>query len=121
MSIEPTANTPYEPTLRELKLMEYFQAVAMLANTALSVTSGGRAAAQVLLSAYNGDEWHLDVTDLCLLDEKHLAAALVVLQGRATLQREPQDCIKDGERVFRCLCSKWENLHVSRRYTKQHN
>jgi hypothetical protein len=46
-------------------------------------TSGARAAAGVLLSLYNGQRFQLDLTDLRVLDCKHLRAALQVMEGDA--------------------------------------
>jgi len=40
---------------------------------------GSSAAAQLLLSTYNGDVWQLDITDLCRLSEEYYAAAIAVI------------------------------------------
>jgi hypothetical protein len=42
-------------------------------------TSGGNTAAQLLLGLYNGERFPFDLTDLRLLDEGNLTAAMVVL------------------------------------------
>jgi hypothetical protein len=47
-------------------------------------TSGARAAAGVLLGLYNGDRFPCDLTDLRLLGEKELRAALDVITCDAT-------------------------------------
>lgn len=60
-------------------------------------TSGSRAAAQVLLSTYNGNNFHMNLTDLCVLDLKYVEQALIVLRGRVMLCIEPQQMIEDGK------------------------
>lgn len=47
-------------------------------------TSGARAAAGVLLGLYNGRRFPCDLTDLRLLDESNLAAAMAVMHGDAS-------------------------------------
>lgn len=108
----PTPDTEFAPTPIEA----YAEAVHRLMPIAMADTSGSRAAAQVLLSAYNGYEFHLDVTDLALLDPRHLACALTVIKGRATLNREPHRVIPGGDEQFLRLWEQWEHLHVDRRY-----
>lgn len=46
-------------------------------------TSGARAAAGVLLGLYNGPRFHFDLTDLRLLDEENLSAAIAVINADA--------------------------------------
>ena len=46
-------------------------------------TSGARAAAGVLLGLYNGDRFPFDLTELRVLDPKHLAAAMEVIGADA--------------------------------------
>ncbi|MCC5811347.1 MAG: hypothetical protein JJU06_13335 [Ectothiorhodospiraceae bacterium] len=104
------------PRTLPIHLLDYAEAVRRLYLTARHTTSGGRAAAQVLLSAYNGYEFHLDVVDLCLMDEQNLADALTVMQGRAMLGREPHNLLKNGGKLFEALAEQWSGLHVSQRY-----
>lgn len=47
-------------------------------------TSGARAAAGVLLGLYNGHRFPFDLTDLRLLDEGNLAAAIAVINSDAS-------------------------------------
>lgn len=47
-------------------------------------TSGGRAAAGVLLGLYNGSRFPMDLTDLRVMDNSNLAAALRVMQDDAS-------------------------------------
>jgi len=42
---------------------------------------GSRVAAQVLLSAYNGGAWQLNIVDLCVLDKSNYKAALGMKDG----------------------------------------
>lgn len=96
---------------------DYGQAVERLLSVALSDTSGGRAAAQVLLSTYNGHNYHMDLTELCVLDPLDLVnAALIVLRGRTLLGEEPQNVIKDGSARFLALEHAWPGLHIKNRY-----
>ncbi|BFM16250.1 hypothetical protein R50073_24330 [Maricurvus nonylphenolicus] len=81
--------------------------------------SGGRAAAQVLLSAYNGKAWQLDVTDLCLLDENNYQSALLVLHYRRALMQEPQEAIEDGDEKFHVLWEQWKRFHIDNRHKQE--
>jgi hypothetical protein len=47
-------------------------------------TSGGRAAAGVLLGLYNGGRFPMDLTDLRVMDSNNLKAALAVMQEDAS-------------------------------------
>ncbi|MDH1253060.1 hypothetical protein N5C67_10385 [Comamonas thiooxydans] len=47
-----------------------------------------RAAAGVLLSFYNGYRFQFDLTDLRVLDERHLQMALVLMKFDALIRRE---------------------------------
>lgn len=47
-------------------------------------TSGARAATGVLLSLYNGTRFPFDLTELRLLDDGYLTAAIEVIRGDAT-------------------------------------
>lgn len=95
---------------------DYSEAVEELLNLALRDTSGSRVAAQVLLSCYNGHNYHMDLTDLCCLDYSYLERALIVIRGRVVLSKEPHDMIKNGSARFDALEAEWPHLHVNRRY-----
>ncbi|MES9901101.1 MAG: hypothetical protein ABW168_00295 [Sedimenticola sp.] len=95
---------------------EYAEAIATLAKWAQGDTSAALPAATVLLSAYNGQYWQLDITDLCHLDPDNYAAALTVIRGRIELRREPQYFLKNGDAVFRALWDQWERYHVNNRW-----
>ena len=99
----------------KVTLEEYGEAVYKLLALAKTGTSGARVAAQVLLSAYNGYEWQLDIVDLGLLDRDYYTAALTVIRGRTELSAEPHNLIKDGSRQFGEICDRWQHLHVSER------
>lgn len=94
---------------------EYATAVAASVAVAKQPTGGGRVMAQVLLSAYNGDSFQLDVTDLCNLDSGNYAHALAVIRGRYEVGREPQEMIPDGSKVFRALWDQWSRLELTER------
>lgn len=95
---------------------EYQKAVELLTALARTDTSGGRAAAQVVLSAYNGSDWQLDVTDLCLLDPQNYQAALNVIRGRVELGIEPHRLIPDGDQVFGLIWGRWERYQLENRW-----
>ena len=95
---------------------EYAKSVVVLLKLALGDTSGSRAAAQVLLSGYNGGNWQLNITDLCHLDRDHLHHALIVMECRATLWAEPNDLVKNGNELFMKLQEQWKKLHVKNRW-----
>lgn len=94
---------------------EYSTAILKLITLAQGDTGGSRVAAQVLLSAYNGRDFQLDIVDLCSLDSGNYQAALSVIRGRVELRKEPQDFVEKGDEVFRDLWKRWERYHVSNR------
>lgn len=93
-------------------MRQYAEAVARLIAVARRDHGGSRVAAQVLLSAYNGSEFHLDVTDLCILDSNNIRDAITVIEGRATTNIEPHRLIKDGDKVFAGLWEQWKHMRV---------
>lgn len=97
---------------------DYRDAVLRLVTVAQTDTSNARAAAQVLLSLYNGYEYHVDLTDLGVLDYINLQAALIAIRGRIFVSKEPHEVIENGTRIFAVLVDEWSNLHVSNRYEK---
>ena len=72
-----------------MKSERYTAAVLKLIPLAQGDTGGSRVAAQILLSAYNGEEFQLNIVDLTNLDRKHYIAALSVIRGRVELGIEP--------------------------------
>lgn len=97
---------------------EYEEAVSLMIGLAQTDTSGGRVAAQVVLSAYNGSEWQLDVADLSLLDGKYYLAAINVIRGRKELMLEPHNLITDGQEVFHQIWDQWNRYHISNRWKR---
>ena len=100
-----------EKTTRE----QYAEAVARLVELARQPTSGGRVAAQVLLSAYNGFDFQLDVANMGSLDGKNFETAMTVIRGRYDTGHEPHNLIADGNSVFHMLWEMWFPLHVKER------
>jgi hypothetical protein len=97
-------------------LDDYSKAVVHLVGLARCDTSGGRIAAQVLLSIYNGDSWHVNLVELGLLDYDYIYSALVAIRGRLTVHEEPHNIIKDGSAIFADLEVQWQHLHTNKRY-----
>lgn len=93
----------------------YSQAVSKLIKLAQGDTGGSRVAAQVLLSAFNGEAWQLNIVDLSVLDKSNYKAALDVIRGRVELYMEPHTLIENGDRVFEELWHRWERYHVENR------
>ncbi len=102
--------------MKPIVLKDYEEAVRLLTSLARTSTSGGRVAAQVVLSAYNGDEWQLDITELGLLDGKYYLAALNVIRGRKELMIEPHNLIPDGRETFHRIWDQWQRYHISNRW-----
>jgi hypothetical protein len=100
-------------------LVDYVEAVESLLQVALGDTSGSRAAAQVLLSTYNGYNYHMDLTDLGLLDLALIDNSLIVLRGRTILSMEPHSIVENGANRFLQLEESWPGLHNTRRYLKR--
>lgn len=97
-------------------LHDYRDAVNALLELALDDTSGSRAAAQVLLSTYKGNNYHVDLTDLCVFDYRYLEMALIVIKGRVMLNVSPCDSVPDGVNRFKDLELSWAQLRTSVRY-----
>lgn len=105
--------------MEQITTEQYAKSVAAL--FALAMSNGGSstaAAAQVLLSTYNGSHWHVDLTDLCSLDPEHFKHALNVIRGRVELSTEPHSVVVDGKKHFRVLWNRWYLLHVGNRNLK---
>lgn len=102
--------------MKPIEHKEYEEAVRLLTGLAQTDTSGGRAAAQVVLSAYNGDEWQLDVTELSLLDGKYYQAAIDVIRGRKELMLEPHNLIDGGREIFHRIWDQWRRYHIRNRW-----
>lgn len=103
----------YEPVSHE----EYTNAIIHLYKLAEQDSGGSYYAAQVLLSLYNGDAFHVDLARVaCNLDVDHLNSALIAIKGRGQLMTEPHNVIEDGDKHFGNLWRQCESLHVRERY-----
>lgn len=94
---------------------EYAKAVVECVKLAQRDTGGSRVMAQVVLSAYNGDAFQLDITDLCNLDTGNYQHAIAVIRGRYEVGREPQEMITNGSEIFHVLWEQWSRLKLSER------
>ena len=93
----------------------YSLAIHTLVTLAQGDTGLAKVAAQVLLSAYNGDAYQLNIVDLCNLDKDHYLAALSVIRGRIELDRKPQEFLKNGDQIFEGLWQQWQKYNVENR------
>lgn len=100
--------------------VDYEEAVLILVDIAQTDTGGAMVAAQVLLSLYNGSNWHVDLTDLAGLDYKILSAALIAIRGRIFVAEEPHNVIANGKQIFSNLEKQWQHLHVKNRYRSKY-
>jgi len=92
----------------------YAAAVSHLVEvTRMRGTSGARACAVLLLSLYNGHEWHMDLTDLCVLDLEIYASALIAVRGRTELMKEPHRMIEGGSDILNDLWDRYRHLSVA--------
>lgn len=95
---------------------QYGESVVELLKLAKGDTGGSRVAAQVLLSAYNGEVWQLDITDLCNLDDHYYRHAMNVIHARRELREEPHQLIKDGNAHFQEVATNWPRLNLEQRW-----
>ncbi len=97
----------------------YIKAIKELSTMALNHSgSGAKTAAQVLLSAWNGNNYQLDVSDLCNLDQNNYTLAMAIFNGRVHTMREPHSMIEDGDKVFQKLAACWPSIHIKNRWRK---
>lgn len=101
--------------MEKISRQEYASAVIACIRLARQSTSGGRVAAQVLLSAYNGAAFQLDVADMGSLDRSNYEMVMTVIRGRYDTGHEPHNLVKDGSTIFQNLWNQWEHLHVEER------
>lgn len=69
-------------------------------------TGGGRAMARVLLGAYNGHRFPLDLSELGSLDKANFKHALNVIRLRY-MGHEPHNFFIDGGDVFERIAADW--------------
>ena len=94
---------------------QYADAVARFVTLARQHTSGGKVAAQVLLSTYNGSDFQLDLAGMGNLDRNNFELAMTIIRGRYETGREPHSLIVNGSSVFGELWESWFALHVTER------
>lgn len=94
---------------------EYAAAVEAMLKLAQMYCGGSRVAAQVLLSAYNGDHYQLDVTDMRVLSRENHDYAMAVIQGRYDTNLEPHNFVVNGDQIFKDLCCRYHWLRQSNR------
>ena len=94
---------------------QYAEAVLAFVELARQTTGGARIAAQVLLSAYNGYDFQLDLAGLSGLDRGNYELAMTIIRGRYETGIEPHALVKDGSKVFGSLWDQWHHLHVKER------
>jgi hypothetical protein len=99
-----------------LTASDYTNAVLTLLKLADMSCGGSRVAAQVLLGIYNGDNWHVDLIDLCNLSAEYYRAAIIAIRCRVEICREPHLMIANGTAVFDRLEKEWQSYHVAKRY-----
>ena len=105
---------PQELKLKRIDLEDYRLAVERLIEvTRMHGTSGAKAAALVLLSTYNGQKWHVDLTDLCSLSGQYYDAAIAVIRGRVECSYEPHKLVEDGSAVFSELWDRFNRYHIT--------
>ena len=98
-----------------ISLEEYAKAVKSCIELAQLPTGGGKVAAQVILSAFNGDSFQLDVAGLSNLSPRAYEIAITVIRGRYDTGREPHEMINDGNKIFRALWQQWKELELVER------
>jgi hypothetical protein len=96
----------------------YAAAVAELVELAMLDTGGSRVAAQVLLSAYDGSNYQIDIAGMGNLDRHYHDLAMAVIQGRYDTGWEPHNLIENGGKIFERLRRDWYGLHVYERGKK---
>lgn len=99
-----------------ITLADYQLAVKALMPVALTVTSGGRVAANLLLSLYDSNTYPFPMADLGLLDLDLLEHALIAIRGRVLLGEEPHTISADGKEAFDRLVELWPQLMAGVRY-----
>lgn len=84
-------------------------------------TGGAKVCASVLLSTYNGSEFHVNLASLGNLDFELYRAALAVIRGRVECGKEPQQMIAGGANLFPRLWKEYQHLTVTNRAKQRCN
>ncbi len=95
-----------------MNLQIYTESINKLVFLARGGTDDSRAAAQVLLSAVDGEAWQVNIEDLCHLGPEYYEAALHVIRERVEMQKYPQHCIDNGDEIFRELDRQWQRYYI---------
>lgn len=94
--------------VREAELEEAPRSVVELFKlTQMSGTSGGRVAATLLASLYNGDRVKFDMSDLKSLDSLAFEHAMKVIRACVEWHLEPHQFLHDGGRLFEQMIEDW--------------
>lgn len=93
----------------------YMAAIYLLLKAAQRDSGQSGRCAQVLLSAFDGDDFQLSICALYWLDADLYNAAITVIRGRSELGLSPHRFVEDGDNVFENLCLRWQGLHVKNR------
>jgi hypothetical protein len=84
--------------------------ISELYSLAVKNCGSSKAAAMVLLSAYNIYDYSIDLGELCLLDPHHYMAAMTVIDLRCNHGIEPHTLFESGDEMFRKLAQSWAHL-----------
>ena len=103
-------NTIEALTMPKQETISNFHAVAKLLDLARKDCGGSKAAASVLLCAYNIYDYELDIGELCRLDPQHYQSAMMVIDLRCRQGIEPHELIHNGDTVFQELAKHWAHL-----------
>lgn len=102
-SRQPILNEVRARTLSYPEIIESLEAAVRLAQGG---TSGGRVMARVLLAAYNGYRFPLDLSDLAILGDEAFEHALNVIRLRH-MGHEPHNFFVDGGDLFEAIADGW--------------
>lgn len=94
---------------------QYAEAVIKFLDLHANRPQGGRVAAQLLLSAYDGSDFQLDVAGMGSLDWKNYEIAVTIIRGRYETGKEPHMLVVNGSCIFSDLWDTWFALHVKER------
>lgn len=105
--------------MQEITVDAYSAAVETCLELAVMECGGSRVAAQVLLSAYNGATYQVDIVELGLLSRRYYEAALAVIRGRIELGMEPHTVVNNGKKIFHRLTDDWSHYRLTERAKKR--
>lgn len=92
----------------QVSLEQYRQAITELLTLANMRCGSSVCAAYVLLSLYDGDNWKVDLADVCCrLDGHYFSQVLIAMRGRGLLLKEPHSVVQNGSQRFKALSEEW--------------